>query len=76
MAKKYTHQEKYTERQRARGLTRVTVWVPQEYREQLIDYAERLSVKAIPPPIDPAAIVEEKVEPRRRARKNRLDRDE
>jgi len=38
----YAPQKRYVEKQRAEGLTAVTVWVPQEKREHTIEYAAKL----------------------------------
>jgi len=39
---KYVPQEKYAERQGAKGLTRVTVWVPTVEKDKLVKYAKKL----------------------------------
>jgi len=39
---KYAAQENYSKRQRAKGHTRVTVWVPETDKNKLIRYAAKL----------------------------------
>lgn len=36
-------QEKYRQKKKSNGFTKVCVWVPEEKREKLITYAEELS---------------------------------
>jgi|TARA_R110000851_G_scaffold245453_1_gene398192 hypothetical protein len=40
----YAPQKRYAEKQRALGMVPVTVWVPEEKREQTVEYAEKLRV--------------------------------
>jgi hypothetical protein len=39
---RYVHQKKYNVKMEAKGLCRVTVWVPKKYSEKVTDFAQKL----------------------------------
>lgn len=46
MSKTYDAQERYRAKQERKGLTRVTVWVPESKRDDLSKYAKKLRRRA------------------------------